>query len=181
MKDTLQLSNGRKEIVQGPTEGKWFLVNPLAIDQTLFIEEREDLWQESARKLILEAFQELKENPKYAKPFKTMILKKTWLMTSVKELEELAESLGDHNADWVEQALEWAQRICNGETWEDLCNKTDPIKYHRLIKWKNDCFQFVGGSYNSNINKGAVKVYYNIYFKIHNCNNVVPLVVDYDD
>jgi len=141
------------EVTQIPTEGKWFRVSLLTIDPNLFREKRSDSMQESTRQLILEAFEEVKKNSKYTKPFKTMILQKTWSSKTVGELEKLARKLGDRNADWVEQALEWAQRIANGESWEDICNKADTSSWYRLVVWKNGYVRIVGGShkrYNNN-------------------------------
>ena len=70
-------SEGTAKVVQGPTEGQWFEVNPLAINQEHFNEEKEDKRQEKTRRLILEALAEVKSNPeKYGKKFKTMLPKK---------------------------------------------------------------------------------------------------------
>ena len=114
-------------VAQVPTDDQWFEVNPRAINQSLFQKKRKDERQEKTRKLILEAFAEVKSSPeKYGKKFKTMMPKKTWTSKTVEELKQLACKLGDHNADWVEQALEWAQRICNGESWE---------QYPCLFRW----------------------------------------------
>lgn len=51
--------------------------------------------------------------------------------------------------NWVQQAFEWAQRISNGESWEDVCNKEGNIKYERLIIWKNEDEYAAIGSPNS--------------------------------
>lgn len=113
---TEQVSTAK--LVQVPIEGKWFEIKPQSIDQNLFQNKRENGRQEKTRRLILEAFDEVKNRPaQYGKKFKTMMPKKTWTVKTVAELNRLACKLGDHNADWVEQALEWAQRICNGESW----------------------------------------------------------------
>lgn len=135
------------EVVKQPTEGKYFAVNPSSIDQSLFQQERNDIEQEKMRRVIVKAFAEVKNNPaKYSKPFKTMIPKKKWSEKTVWELKELAENLGDHIADWVEQALEWAQRITNGETWKFVCNDPDTAKWYRLVIWKNGHARIVGGA-----------------------------------
>lgn len=133
--------------MQKPTEGKCFEVNPKAINQNLFSKKRKDSMQEQTRQIILEAFTKLSEEPeKYGRPFKTMIPKKTWSSKNVKELKEIANNLGDHMADWVEQALEWAQRIANGDTWEAVCNKADTENCYRLVIWKNGYTRLVGGA-----------------------------------
>lgn len=136
------------EVAETPTEGKCFEVNPISINQNLFQKKGKDARQEATRQLILEAFDEWKANPtRYAKSFKTMIPIKTWERgKTVSELKEIACSLGDHMADWVEQALEWAQRIANGETWEAICNDPDTAKLYRLIVWKNGYHKLVGGA-----------------------------------
>ncbi len=178
MKETLR----EREYSSVPIEGKWFRVNPVAIDQNLFKEERENSRQEKTRQLILEAFEKMKKNSKYARTFKTMIPTKTWEERSISEHEMLANELGDHIADWVEQALEWAQRIYNGESWEDICNKKDMANWYRLVYWKNGYPGIVGGSrhylydFSSSdvcTNPNDVKKF--IY------NKIVPLVADYDD
>lgn len=133
--------------MQKPTEGKCFEVNPKDIDQELFLEKKEDEAQEWTRQIILEAFTRLSEEPeKYGRPFKTMIPEKTWSSKTEKELKEIANNLGDHMADWVEQALEWAQRIANGETWEVVCNEADTEYWYRLVVWKNGYSRIVGGA-----------------------------------
>ena len=135
------------KVAQVPTEDQWFEVNPQTINQSLFKKKRKDERQERTRKLILEAFAEVKSSPeKYGRKFKTMMLKKTWTFKTVAELKQLACEFGNHNADWVEQALEWAQRICNGESWEAVCNNADTANWYRLVVWKNGYARLVGGS-----------------------------------
>ena len=167
------------EVAQTPTEGKWFNVNPTEIDQRLFSEKKSDQRQEKTRQRILEAFSEMKNNPKYARPFKTLMPKKTWNEKYVSELIEIACNLGDHMADRVEQALEWAQRIANGETWKEVCNNPDTANWYRLIEWKNGCTRLVGGSRESSINYPASYVYHDYYYPNLRLSSTVPLVVLY--
>ena len=208
MKVTLQLSNGREmsfseqellaivekhlssedtkkatiaEVVKKPTEGEWFEVKPSTINQKLFEKKREDEWQEDTRKLILEAFEEMKnKTEKYGKNFKTMIPKKEWAKKTTKELKEMACNLGDRNADWVEQALEWAQRITNGESWESICNYADDINVYRLVIWKNGYARKVGGTVHS-FKGSASYVYFSDFLDDSVLICTVPLVVIYDD
>ena len=74
-----------------------------------------------------------------------MIPKKTWDGgKTVAELEEYAKDLGGQMADWVEQALEWAQMISNGVSWENLKND-DTAKWYRVVKgWKGGVLLFFG-------------------------------------
>lgn len=134
-----------------PTEGKVFAINPMAIDRNLFSKKRKDERQERTRQRILDAFTEVDANPeKYAKPFKIMIMKKTWKGSkNGRELVEMANTVG-HLTDWVEQALEWAQKIANGKTWERICNEADTNDWYRLVKWKGGYLRLVGGSRRSN-------------------------------
>ena len=109
-----------------------------------------------------------------------MMLKKTWTFKTVAELKQLACEFGNHNADWVEQALEWAQRICNGESWEAVCNNADTANWYRLVVWKNGYARLVGGSRSDGNDYPASDVD-NV-----DCNsnrricNTVPLVVLYE-
>jgi len=168
------------EFASVPMEGKWFKVEPLTIDQNLFKEKRKNPSQERTRQLILEAFEEMKKNLKYAKSFKTMILEKTWSSKNVGELKELASKFGDHNADWVEQALEWAQRIANGEAWKDICNKADTANWYRLVIWKNGCARLVGGSREDYVNSPASDISGSTFFDLSFIIRAVPLVVLYE-
>ena len=168
-------------VAQAPTEEQWFKVNPQEIDQSLFQKKRKNMRQEETRKLILEAFDEVKSSPeKYDRKFKTMMPKKTWIRKTAVELNQMACELGDHNADWVEQALEWAQRICNGENWEAICNNADTANWYRMILWKNGYYRLVGGSRNNHDNYPASDVNYFDYYSYDSFNNTVPLVVLYE-
>lgn len=157
-------SDGRKEILdcvesvtitehyiyeetQIPNEGKMFEVNPLQIDRSLFAKPKKG-WEEWTRNIILEAFAEIDKNPeRYSASFYTLIPAKTWIgFKTVTELEAYAKDAGDHMADWVEQALEWAQRISNGESWEVICDKPDTACWKRLVIWKNNHCRLVGDS-----------------------------------
>lgn len=170
------------KVAQTPTEGEWFEVKPYSIDQKLFKKKRKNKKQEMMRQLIVDAFIELKRNrQKYGRNFKTMMPKKTWTYKTIAELISMSWKIGDHNADWVEQALEWAQRIANGETWKAICNESDTANYYRLVVWKNGHVRIVGGSISNNNRKSAS------YIHKFNCNfNIiieyaVPLVVSYKD
>lgn len=168
------------EVANVPTEGKCFIVNPLEINMNLFKKERHDPKQECIRKLIEEAFDEVKKNPvRYGKPFKTMIPPKTWSGKTVGELRDLASNLGDHMTDWIEQALEWAQRISNGEPWEALCNDLDTARWYRLVKWKYGGYRLVGGAKESLFNFPASYVQNNNMCENNRLNTTVPSVVFY--
>ena len=177
-----QETNLQKETlkpIRGPEEGVRFEVNPQGIDRSLFEKERKDQRQETTRQRILEAFAKMDKKPaKYGKPFKTLMPAKTWEWKTVGELKKLATKLGDHNADWVEQALEWAQRIQNGETWEAICNEADTANWYRLVVWKNGYARFVGGSRKGSSHRPASDVSSIIYYS-GGVGCTVPLVVLY--
>lgn len=180
-KDTKKATTA--EVAKKPTEEKWFEVKPQTIDQNLFLfrhNARKDEQQEEIRLLIVDAFKEMEIDPeRYGKNFKTMFPKRTRSMSleNVGELKAMASKLGDHNADWVEQSLEWAQRIANGETWESICNDPDTAKWGRLVKWKNGYTRVIGGSHSND--HSAANVGINEYKDCEVIYNVVPLIVSY--
>lgn len=178
--DTNVAKTAKREVPQRPTEGEYFKVDPTAIDQTLFTEKRKDEKQEKTRQLILDAFAEVKKNlNRYGKPFITFIPKKTWHSKTGRELKELAEDIGDHMADWVEQALEWAQRISNGEAWEAICNDLDILEWYRAIIWKSGCCIFVGGARKGYFKAPASNLPDFTYGWNQKLPTAVPLVVLY--
>ena len=136
------------DVAQTPTEGKLFEVNPLGIDRSKFENPMSNRQQEWTRKIIQEAFAEVDKHPeKYASAFYTLIPEKKWNgCKTVAELKAYANDLGGQMADWVEQALEWAQRLFNGESWEAICNNADTANWYRMIVWKNGYARLVGGS-----------------------------------
>lgn len=167
------------EVVQAPSEGKLFEVTPLEMDRSSFKNPMSDKRQEWTRQIIQEAFAEVDKYPeKYASPFYTLIPEKNWNgYKTVEELKQLACELGDHNANWVEQALEWAQRICNGESWEVICNNADTANWHRLVVWKNGYARLVGGS-RANDNHNPASYVDNADFdSYYSFSSTVPLVV----
>lgn len=143
------------QIVEMPVEGKLFVVKPVKINRSLFSEERDNEEQEKLRKLILQAFDRLDNEPKkYRRTFYTFKPEKTWVEPqTVCQLRKMACKMGDHLTDWVEFALEQAQRIHNGESWESICNIPDTLNYNRLIVWKDGSYRIVGGS----VKKGDIK------------------------
>lgn len=137
-----------KTRIQSQIDGEYFEVYPKTINKKLFKRTRRGK-QEEIRKLILEAFQELERNPhKYSKPFRIIIPQKTWRVISGEKAQNIAIRFKGHITDWVEQAFEWAQRIHNGESWEDICNKPDKSKYYRIVVWKDGKLRIVGGANN---------------------------------
>lgn len=200
---TLQLSDGRKmsfskeeliviveehlkKMETTAVENKlpkeeWFNVEPLTIDQNLFKEKRKDSRQEKIRRLICGAFKEMKKNPQYQAPFKTTVPQSKCTSKTIAEFKRFAAEIGDHNANWVEQALEWAQKISNGETWEDICNKKDTSSFRRVVIWKDGYAHFVGCSSLTGLDLPATCVstygYFDDYY--YNFENLAPLVVAY--
>ena len=135
-----------KSIVK-PIEGVHFDINPLAIERSLFEKAREDPEQEETRKSILNALKMVDERPdKYGKPFKTLRIKALGTWGNFESLRKMAIKKGHHMADGVETALELAQRIANGESWECICNEPDDASWFRAIMWKNGQIALAGGS-----------------------------------
>ena len=138
------------------------------------------LKQEETRQIILKAFEEFDNNPeKYNKKFKTLMPKKEWPGKTVQELKDVANKRGNHIADWVEQALEWAQRIQNGTPWEYLCNYSDTGNWYRLVVWDNGKGVHIGGAINYDVHHAPSSIGSNFYKDEKVLRNTVPLVVKY--
>jgi hypothetical protein len=139
-------------LTKTPTEEhKLFEVDLNGIDFTLFQDKREDPKQEEARKLILEAKEEFEQQPRLHPntKFYTMRLRETWYKNEIKHvgnLDKIAKQLGGYVGDWAEQALEWAQRISNGENWNTICNYSDNATTYRVVRWKDGNLRVVGGN-----------------------------------
>jgi len=145
---------GKETILRVPTiplENEWFDVDPeVLINQEIFQKKRSNWSEERTRLIILEAFEEAKRNPeKYLKKFEKMYpsRKLDYEFLTEEKCEEIACKLGDHQADWIEQSFEWAQRIFNDEAigWKTTCNRLDKSKWIRVIKGKDGNLKRVGG------------------------------------
>ena len=170
----------KTKIARKPTEGKYFNVNPASIDRRIFQEQRKNPKQEITRKTILKAFSRVDEDQeRYGRPFRILRPERTWTVKTVIELKRFAEENGNHMADWVEQALEWAQRIANGETWKRICNEPDDAQWYRLVLWDNNKPTIVGGAKGIHDNSPAADVVN------HECDYnglliyVIPSIVSY--
>lgn len=166
------------EVTSEKEEG--FRVNPFAISMNLFKEARLDSSQEETRKLILEAFEELKKNSRYAKSFKVIIPDKRWESKTTGELKELASEIGSHHQDWVELAFEWAQRIANGESWEDICNEADKSMWYRTVIWKNGFVRIIGGATKNGKENPASHIDFFDFHDDQTLYSSVPSVVIYN-
>lgn len=162
----------------------WFDVKPKKINRKRFEEERTDPEEEKVRKRILWAFSMMDEYPeKYGKDFKTLIPNKTWKYKNYSDLEKLACSYGDHSADMVEHAFEWAQRIDNGETWRAVCIEIDTIEWYRTVREEHG--KLIGGNtekYDTKKNEHRSATHISMNFS--ECNGrldaAVPLIVRYE-
>lgn len=129
-----------REVQSPPREGVGYVVMPLEIDEELFEEERLDAKQEETRQAILRAFKVLNRDPKkYGKNFMSIV--PYYNFCKIGEVTyELWEN-NNHTSGVIDlgfnQVIEWAQRIANGETWEDMCNKKDRMNAYRVL-FKDD-------------------------------------------
>ena len=181
MKISEQNNQATNRTIIVPTEDQWFEVNPQAIDQTIFAETRKDWRQEETRVLIVEAFEQMKiKTDKYGAKYKTMFPHKNWTYKTSGEIKKMACKFGGHTADWVEQALEWAQRICNGESWEDIANKADISEWFRAIIWKDGKIRLVGGSAKYTKYCSTTSIHRDSYNDSYIIYNAVPLVACYN-
>lgn len=150
--------------IERPTAGKWFKVSPKSINRKLFDKQRDDKYQEHFRQLVVEAFNYLNSIQDY-RDFETMFPDKEEIDASLHfsnpkrylyfdEMFQVADVLSLVNIDIMScrhAVLEGAQRIHNGESWEDLCNNPDSCKWYRIIaenQWNNDYspILLIGGS-----------------------------------
>ena len=159
-----------------PAIGEWFEVNPLAIDRRLFNEERTDKEQERVRLEILDAFERLKRYPGEGQPFKTLVPSKPYSANTRKGLQRIACQLGEYVAEYNEKVLEWAQRLANGETWEDVCNKPDPRGIH--VIFSNGVSVVAGLSRKSGTKMDVIPFFSNDL--VTNPEGLFPMVVSYD-
>ena len=161
-----------------PKEGIPFVVNVDEIKSSrhLFTTERGNIREENLRKLILQALDWVEANPKmYKDSFRTLMPEKTWTSKSMEDLSTLAKSLGGHVANWVDWALQLAQRLVNGESWEVLCTNPDTAQWFIAIIWQDGSTRCVGGALKDNNHLPAAAINeYDVAFLI---DFTVPLVV----
>ena len=154
-------------------------VNPILIDESIFeIGEKEHYsHKEYIMQVIQKAFTEMKKDlRRYARPFEIVTPAELESVYTEEKMIALAKKYGDHIADWVEQALEWAQRIANGE---DIFNKSDDSKWFRAISWQDGHVCLVGGAEELNEHDSATSIHdfnVNSSYQLH---YAVPAVVRY--
>ena len=126
-----------------------FRIDYKTIDKKLFEKKRKTLKQEETRMKIKKAFMMAEKHPyQYAVPFWTMVPKRKDCGGDIGEIIQYAVNLGGIPADWVHQALEWAQRITEkGEkAWKEICNEPDTHNSYRLIISEDGTPILMGGS-----------------------------------
>lgn len=160
-----------------PVEGKWFKVVPKKIKWSLFVNARNDEAQEKVRKLILNTHSVMLEYDLYTDPFETLIPEKTWEAFKISEFTEFASKMGDSIADIDDQALVWAQRITNGETWEEVCNDIDNTPWFRLIEYTPGMYRLIGNSVKEGYCYSATEIGEHDYTIDDGClGHAVPLI-----
>lgn len=127
------------------TEGKWIKVVPEWICEGLFSTPRESREEEQLRRKIVVALAEAKKNEKYKKTFYFLVPKEPENKTFN---QILADAKKENLAimDWVWQGLEWAFRITQGESWENICLNPDTSSWFRVIKSKESTYEVWGGA-----------------------------------
>ena len=165
MKLEIELKNGNKQVIEDvenytviddetakispPTEGEVFEVDLSRIKRELFRLPRKDDEQEGTRQLIIEAFSKVDST---TQKFQVYVPKRTWKgRREPSWLQSYAKQFGGRVATWLEWALVLAQRISNGESWENICNDFDTAKNHWMVwvetneRFGYDVFYRVGG------------------------------------
>lgn len=174
MKGTLY----KNERTGRPVEGKFFQVDPKTIKRELFNYPREDEKQEWVRQRIIMV---LNDSQCDEKPFKTFYPEKTWEdAKTVEEIKQIAKEAGGQIAFLWQQILEWAQRISNGETWEEVCNKKDNSMWYRLVVTERNVAYLVGACYLFGINVSATDIIQVMKIPGNRLNYAVPLIVYYN-
>lgn len=142
-KNALQINVAKK-----PTEGILFEIKCSKILNARFERPTGNKRQENVWETIQEAIIEARNNPiRYPSLFYTLIPEKMEEGYKTEEKHRAyAKKCGGQMANWVEQHLEWAQRILNGETWNDLCCNDEKLKWSRAVIWKDGKIKYVGGS-----------------------------------
>lgn len=159
-------------------------VKPLDIEQKLFQKPRKNQRQEGLRQLILESFVELNRRPEvFGRPFTIISPSKTWNGgKKVCELKEISNSIGDHMANWIEQALDWAYQISKSKrNWEKLSNCPDESECFRLIDWKDGCARLMGGSSYTQQTHTMTDIFSVSYGLEEEIYDTVPAVVRYEN
>ena len=156
-----------------------FKINPSAIDRSKFKKFFDNRVQENIRTIIDNALTMVDKYPeKYDCTFYTLMPKKIWDSSkTAEELIDYATELGGYMGDWVEQALEWAQRICNGESWEDICNKPDTANWTRMVVWHGGFVRLIVGSKNDNNNFPPTHIDFGACYGCNCFWMVIPFVV----
>ena len=151
-----------------------YYVNPKTISRDIFMNERVDEQQEFIRKTILIAFSHMDYSIELLKPFKAMLPKKTWNMKTVIELEAVANMIGNGIAECDHQALIWAQRISNGETWESVCNEKN-----KEVLLKDKVIGYVLLK-NGNVFNRGINDFISGFRNTLRLTETVPLVITYN-
>ena len=125
----------------------WKKIELSAIKRRKFLFKRLDPSQEVIRKLIRQALKEAKKNKGHYSSFELMVPEQH-LGNGLDSMINGAKSYHAEIANWIEQALEWAYRISEGESWKSLCNEPDDSEFFRVIFWKDDEVAFIGDGCN---------------------------------
>lgn len=161
-------------------EGTLFLVKPMEIDRSLFEKNKliGDANREWIGEIIREAFEEFdNEHEKYGAQFYIFIPEKKWEgYIKVQTLKNYAKKCGGRVTDWVEWALQQAQRILNGESWEVVCDGIVLSPKIVMILWKKRRYRVVG---NLCLHYAVFPLYEvdrSGYYSYNKIKNVVPSI-----
>lgn len=171
------------ELAEKPTDGKCFKVDLKEIleNENLFSKKRDNPKEENTRKMIQKAICELKRNNIDSKVFYLLIPNKEWVFGGknflrIADQMEFVEKLGGQMSNWVTEPLVWAQRIIN-ESWTEVCNSADTLKWYRSIIWENGRIRLVGGSTVRGLDFPATVVFSDDYFPSDKLEYTVPSII----
>jgi len=180
--EMVSISKLKEKPIPTPTEDKWYKVDPMSIEWNRITNHTcKTVKQMNTRQFILEAYRELKDNPKkYGIKFYTKVIEKTWKHKTVEELRAIARTKGNDNINRIEKGLQLAQRIQNGESWESICDEPDTAKWVIMVLWGKDKVKLIGGSTKAEIKVPPSDIDERLFNKDSRFDTVVPEVVRYE-
>lgn len=156
-----------------------YMVNPFEIGMREFSKIRfnhaeESEREENIRRLLCEAFCEVKRHPTYQRRIEIVIPEKVYSVQTGYEMEKMSQSMGGHIADWVELSLYWAQKI-QEKGW-NLCHEQDDNPFYRIVVWKNGKYRLIGGAKKTGDVSYKTHIGFFYYEKWDEFFNSVPLI-----
>lgn len=125
--------------------GERIVIDISNINEEIFAEKRNYIYEEWVRCCIIKALKEAREIPQYNQPFEIVHINLPRKVMSIESILKYIKKPEEAMTNRLDETLRWAQILSNGEkSWEDLCRKPDTASFPRLVLW-NGMIQKVGG------------------------------------